>query len=347
MKRIGVYIYFSVLFFACNSKPDDADTVGSPRGKSQKAQVEGFVIKGQSLPNEVRTSGTIVAFEEVELHPEATGRIQKIFFKEGSSVTKGQLLVKINDDDLQAQLKKARSGIRLSRQQLSRQDELLKINATSRQEHDIASNQLNSLLADEEVLMAAIAKTEIRAPFKGMAGLRYVSEGSYVTPATRIATLQNIDPVKVDFSIPERYANAVERNDEVSFSMEESGISFTGKVYAVEPKIDEATRTLKVRALCANSDGKIVPGSFVKVRLRLNEIKDALMVPSQSLMPVLKGQNIYIVKNGMAKAVPVKTGIRTEREVQVTEGLQPGDTVLTKGIISLKPDVPVQVKVIP
>ncbi len=347
-KTVLLYIYSASVLLAvsCSGNKKEKEQLAAQGGPAKPASVEGFVLQGRSIPNEIRSSGTILAFEEVELHAEATGRVTQIRFKEGSAVNKGDLLLKINDDDLQAQLRKLTSQINLAQQQLGRQDELLKISATSKQEFDIASNQLNSLKADEQVIRTAIARTEIHAPFKGVVGLRYISEGSYVTPATRIAAIQNIDPVKIDFSVPERYASTVEKGDEVNFTNEESGQSFIGKVYAVEPRIDEATRTLKVRAVCENSNGKIVPGSFVKVNLQLNEIKDAMMVPSQALIPVLKGQNIYIAKGGVAKAVPVKTGIRTEKEVQITDGLQIGDTVLTKGIISLKPEAAVQVKVV-
>lgn len=345
--RIASLYFFclTVFQFSCSDKKS-ADSSGAPSGPKGPSPVEGFILKPQKLSNEVRTSGTILAFEEVELHPEVSGRIISIHFNEGSKVNKGDLLVKLYDEDLRAQLRKTSSQIALSQGQLNRQQELLKTNATSQQEFDIASSQLNMLKADEDVIKSAISKTEIHAPFKGVVGLRYVSEGSYVTPASKIAAIQNIDPVKIDFSIPEKYSAEVAKGDEVLFSNEESGQQFKGKVYAIEPRIDEATRTLKIRAICENSQGKIVPGSFVKVELQLKEIDDALMVPTQALLPVLKGQNIYIVKNGVAKAVPVKTGIRTASEIQITDGLSAGDTVLTKGIISLKPNTEVKVKVI-
>jgi membrane fusion protein, multidrug efflux system len=349
MNKTRRILYISFLscctvFFSCSNKKKEQQAASAQTPKGPLA-VEGFVLQPRPLSNEVRTSGTTLAFEEVELHPETSGRIIKIFFKEGSAVQKGDLLLKIYDEDLQAQLVKADAQIKLTNQQVSRQEELLKINATSQQEYDIAANQLTSLKADREVIQSAIGKTEIRAPFKGVIGLRYVSEGSYVTPASRIAAIQNIDPVKIDFSIPEKYAPLVKQGDVVSFYNDESGQSFKGEVYAIEPRIDEATRTLKVRAVCENSKKTIVPGSFVKVELHLHEISDALLVPSQVIIPVLKGQNIYVVRNGIATAVPVKTGIRTESEVQIVDGLKAGDTVLTKGIISLKPNSPVSVKV--
>ncbi|MEP7263331.1 MAG: efflux RND transporter periplasmic adaptor subunit [Bacteroidota bacterium] len=341
-----IFLFIScMLFYSCGNKKKSEEKSQSAQGAKGPVPVEGMVLVARSLSNEVRTSGTVMAFEEVELHPETSGRVTKILFTEGSKVNKGDLLIKINDEDLQAQLGKTVSQIKLSEEQLKRQDQLLKISATSQQEYDITANQLSSLKADADIIRSSINKTEIRAPFKGTIGLRYVSEGSYVTPASQIAAIQNIDPVKIDFSVPEKYSSTVKKGDVVVLTNDESGKDFKGKVYAVEPKIDEGTRTLKIRAICENNNGEIVPGSFVKVVLQLDEINDALLVPTQVLIPVLKGQNIYVARNGAAQAVPVKTGIRTDSEIQITEGLQAGDTILTKGIISLKPNTPVNVKV--
>lgn len=341
---------FAVLFFCfeiivfshCKS---DKKVEQKPEAGKQKMTVSGFVLQPQKLDNVVRTTGTLRAFDEVELHAETSGRITKIYFTEGSRVIKGELLVKINDEDLRAQLSKIESQIKLNESQLIRQQELLKINATSKQEFDIADNQLNSLKADRNMMSATIKKTEIRAPFNGTIGLRYVSEGSYVSPASQIASIQNINPLKIDFSIPGKYATMVSKNDVVNFSIEESDQQFTGRVYAVEPKIDLSTRTLQVRALCDNKTEKIIPGSFAKIELRLKETSDALMIPSQALIPVLKGQTVYVSKNGTAQAIPVKTGVRTDAAIQITEGLHIGDTIITSGMNSLKPNAPVHVSI--
>jgi membrane fusion protein, multidrug efflux system len=311
-------------------------------GKSMMI-VSGFVVKPEKLDNIVRTTGTVVAFEEVDLISETSGRIIKIYFTEGSHVGKGDLLIKINDEDLQAQLKKNELQIKLAEEQEGRQSQLLKINATSREEYDIVMNQLGSMKADRDIIKAAINKTEIRAPFNGVIGLKYVNEGSYVSPATRIASVQNINPVKVDFSIPEKYSGMVLKGDEVNFSSEATSQQFTGKVFAIEPKIDLSTRTLQIRAICDNKNEKILPGSFAKIELRLKETPDALMIPTQALIPVLKGQTVFISKDGLAQSVPVKTGVRTDANVQITEGISAGDTIITTGINSLKPKTPVKV----
>ena len=335
--------FFAILFLVqCRSgKKEEQKQAGNP-GK-QVMTVNGIVLQPNKLDNIIRTTGTIRAFDDVDLHAEASGRVTKIYFTEGSHVNKGDLLVKINDEDLRAQLSKTEMQIKLNQSQVNRQNELLKIKATSQEEFDVAENQLNALKADKEAIQAAIRKTEIHAPFNGVIGLRYVSEGSYVSPSTQIASIQNINPVKIDFSIPERYSGMVNKNDAVNFYIEETDQQFTGKVYAIEPKIDLNTRTLQIRALCDNKTEKILPGSFAKIELRLKGTPNALMLPTQAIIPVLKGQTVYVAQNGTAQSVPVTTGVRTETEIQVTEGLQPGDTIITTGMNSLKPGSAVKV----
>ncbi len=337
-------VFFSIFLISCG-KQKEQKNVQSP--EKSIMTVNGFIVKPEQLSNVIRTTGTILAFDEVELKAEASGRIIKIYFTEGSHVNKEDLLIKINDEDLQAQLRKNELQIKLTGDELSRQEQLLKINATSQQEYDIASNQLNSLKADKDFILSEIKKTEIRAPFNGVVGLRYVSEGSYVTPLSRIASIQNINPLKIDFSIPEKYSGVVNKGDIITFNSEGSTDNFTGKVFAIEPKIDLNTRTLQVRALCENKNEKIFPGSFAKIELQLKDTPDALMIPTQALIPVLKGQIVYVSKGGQAQSVPVKTGVRTDVKVQVTDGLAAGDTIITTGIMSLKPNTPVKVVVKP
>lgn len=339
----AVLVLAAFLIYSCqkSKNADEKKNVPSPGGMN----VSGFVLKPEKLDNIIRTTGTITAFEEVELKAETSGLITKIYFKEGAHVKKGELLVKINDDDLQAQLKKSELQVKLAKEQENRYKQLLNINAASRQEYDIILNQLSTLQAEQGIVKAGISKTEIRSPFNGVIGLRYVSEGSYASPASRIASVQNINPVKIDFSIPEKYSGLVSKGDVVDFKSEETSQSFTGNVYAVEPKIDLSTRTLQVRAICENINEKIFPGSFVKIELRLKETPDALLIPTQALIPVLKGQTVFISKNGIAQSVPVKTGVRTDVKVQITEGLTAGDTVITTGIMQIKPNTPVKVSI--
>lgn len=307
--------------------------------------VSGIVVVPQPLANVVRTSGTMLASESVDLVAEAAGRVEKITFQEGGHVGKNDLLVKINDDDLQAQLKKTELQIQLAAEQEERQKQMFEKNLASREQYDVASNATATLRADYDNLLASIRKREIRAPFDGKIGLRYVSEGGYVSTATRVASIQKLNPLKVDFAIPEKYAGMVSTGDIVQIINEGSNIRCQGKVYAIEPKIDITTRTVQLRALCDNRSEKIFPGTFVQIDLQLKTIGDALMVPTQAIIPVLKGQTVIVRRNGEAVSVPVRLGIRTPSTVQVTSGLAAGDTIITTGIMQVRPGMPVTVKV--
>ncbi|MDD8019310.1 MAG: efflux RND transporter periplasmic adaptor subunit, partial [Bacteroidota bacterium] len=342
---IYIFIIFctSVMFFSCSSK--EKDTSQQNISQSNALTVNGIVVQPQQLENIVRSSGTVLASESVDLTAEAAGRIEKISFVEGAHVQNNEILVRINDDDLQAQLKKTELQIQLASEQEKRQRQLFDINGISKEQYDISLNQVNTLKADRENLVASIRKREIRAPFDGIIGLRYISEGGYVSPTTRIASIQKINPLKIDFAIPEKYAADVSIGDLVQFSSEETDLNFMGKIYAIEPKIDPVTRTLQLRALCSNKSEKIFPGAFVHIELRLKNITNALMVPTQAVIPVLKGQTILLRKDGLTVSVPVKTGIRTATTVQILNGLSAGDTVITSGLMQLRPGVPVNVVV--
>jgi len=303
------------------------------------------VAKAEPLSDVLRSSGRVLASESVDLVTEAAGRIDSILFKEGERVHRNVLLVKINDDDLRAQLKKTELQIQLASEQEQRQRRLFDINGISREQYDIALNQVNTLKADRDNLVAGIRKREVRAPFDGVIGLRYVSEGGYVSQTTRIASIQKINPVKVDFAIPEKYVGKVFVGDVVQFHNDETNLRFTGKVFAIEPKIDPTMGTVQLRASCANASGRIFPGAYVQIDLRLRGIVDALMIPTQAIIPVLKGQTVLVCKQGIVASVTVKTGTRTPTSIQITEGLSAGDTVITTGIMQLRPGMPVRVMV--
>ena len=331
----------AVITPSCSSKSEENTPKTQMQGNA--LTVDGVVIRPEAIENIVRSSGTILASESVDLITEAAGRIEKITFKEGSHVRKNDLLVKINDDDLQAQLKKTKLQIQLASEQEKRQKQLYEINGISKEQYDIALNLVNTLKADRENLVASIRKREIRSPFDGIIGLRYISEGGYVSQTTRIASVQKINPLKVDFSIPEKYSDDVSVGDVINFSGDDTKLQFSGKLYAVEPKIDPVTRTLQLRALCDNKNEKIFPGAYVQIELRLKNIPDALMVPSQSIIPVLKGQSILVKRKGVVVSLPVKSGIRTASNVQILSGISAGDTVLTTGLMQARPGMPVNV----
>jgi membrane fusion protein, multidrug efflux system len=305
--------------------------------------VKAHITKYEVLDNKVLTTGTILANEEVDLKSEVDGKITKIYFHEGSYVKAGDLLVKINDADLQAQLQSAKSRLELQKDTEYRQKQLLEKEAISQEDYDMTANQLQVNQAEVELIKAQIDKTEIRAPFSGIVGLKNVSEGSFVNNSMVIASLQNINPIKIDFSIPERYSSMVEVGDEINFTISGSSKKYIGKVYAIEPKIDPVTRTLKIRALCSNTGREILPGSFANVDLVLKKIENAILVPSEALIPDIKGQKVFIYKNGSAIPKQVETGIRTDINVQLTSGVNEGDTIITSGMLQLRPGTPVSI----
>ncbi|MEO5931113.1 MAG: efflux RND transporter periplasmic adaptor subunit [Candidatus Kapaibacterium sp.] len=306
-------------------------------GKSAPVAVTAYVVTPSRLADRIFVTGTVSANEQVDLQSEVPGKITRIFFREGTAVAKGTLLVKINDADLQAQLVRANYRKELAVLKEARQRQLREKDAVSQSEYDVALNDLNTSSADIALIRAQIAKTDIRAPFSGMIGLRNVSEGSYIAPSTKIVSLSNTNPVKIDFSVPEKYYSVVRPGSTISFTIQGSSGTYTGRVYAVEPKIDQATRTLLVRAVCSNGNGKIFPGAFAEIELTLKQIENTLMVPTEAVIPEAEGKKVFVSKEGKAESRKVEVGIRTDKNVQVLSGLAPGDTVITSGILQVKP----------
>ena len=305
--------------------------------------VKGRIINYETLVNKVMTTGTVIANEEVDVKSEISGRVVQIHFKEGGRVSKGDLLIKLNDAELQAQLEKSESRKKLAESNEIRQRMLFEKELLAKEVYDATLNELNAVMADIALLRAQIAKTEIRAPFDGIIGLKYVSEGSYISSTTKIATLQNILAVKIDFSIPEKYVNDILRETEITFTVPGSEKKYKGRIFAIEPKIDPATRTVTMRAICTNTDERIFPGAFANIEVVLKEIKNSLMVPTEAIIPELKSQKVFVYNNGQAQSQTVETGIRTETKIQITKGLQSGDTLITTGVLLLRQGSPVTI----
>lgn len=313
--------------------------------KMPKASVQAIIIRPTLLKNTIRATGTLLAGDEVELHSEVSGIITHLAIHEGKPVKKGDVLLKLNDAELQAQLKRALSRKKLSEEQEYRQRKLLDIKGISQNEYDIALNELNSIAAEVELIRAQISRTEIRAPFHGVIGLKYISDGAYINPSSRIANLININTLKLDFAIPGQYASLLIPGETILFTIQGSSETHSAKIYALEPKIDPTTRTIQARAICTNT-GKLFPGAFAEIEIVLRDIPQALVIPTEALIPEIKGQRVFVSRNGIAKAIMVETGIRTERTLQVIDGLQIGDTVITTGLLQIRPGSPVNVTVL-
>ena len=315
---------------------NDKSQAAQAKAKKMPTKVSVYVTRRQDLDNNIHVSGSILAQDEVELHTESQGRIVKINFEEGSEVKKGQLLIKINDADLQAQLRKAISSKKLKEDTEKRNKQLLTKGAISQEQYDLSLNELNAANADIDLLKENIRKTELLAPFTGIIGLKYISEGSFVTNATKLASLQSISKVKVEFSVPERYASQLKKGSDISFTIDGSDKVYKANIYAIEPKVDELTRNVVMRAISDNNERKLIPGAFTNVTVQLQNKPNSLMVPTQSVVPILKGQKVFITRADSVIEQVVKTGIRTDSQIEITEGLQVGDSVVVNGIMYLK-----------
>ncbi len=348
LKRIiTILIVLVVIFLLALPKLGllDKDEKGPVTGSQSAAlQVEGYALKPVLFDNTLVITGSILANESLELKSEASGKITRINFKEGSSVKKGELLVQINDEEIRAQIEKQRYMQKLNKDIEFRQRQLLKKEAISEEEYENALNRLNTTISDIKLLEAQLQKTRVFAPFDGTIGLRYVSQGAYISPATIIATLYNSSPAKIEFAIPSRYSPMISTGRKIRFTVEnDTSRVFQGEVYAIEPRIDEATRTLKLRAIADNTKGLLIPGQFVKIELILNSKQNALLIPTQAVIPGQGGQKVFINRGGKAKEVAIETGTRTNMKIEVLSGLTAGDTVITTGILQLRNEMPIKV----
>ena len=319
----------------------DADAAVVPR-RASILNVNGLVIRPQQLTDGITTVGNLLPDEEVDLSFETSGKIVAINFREGTAVKKGDLLAKVNDQPLLAQLRRYEAQLKLAEDRVYRQSALLEKDAVSQEAYEQASTELAMLNADIDIVKANIALTELRAPFDGIIGLRNVSEGAYASPNVVVAKLAKIQPLKIDLFVPERYANQIKPGTKLSFTVDGQQATFQGAVYATESKIDLATHTFAVRAHYSNAQGRLLPGRFVTVQIRLHDIPDAIAVPTEAIVPEMGVDKVYLCKGGRAHAVEVTTGLRTDAEIQILEGLSVGDTLITSGTLQLREGLPVK-----
>lgn len=312
--------------------------------KKSAATVYGKVLQPQEFADNLSLSGTLEANEQIEVRSEVSGVVEQINFEEGSMVTKGQALIKVNDIELRAQLKQVQTAKGLSSENARRAKLLLEKEAISQEEFDVATAEYQSAQAQVQLIQAQLSKTIVRAPFSGKIGLRSISKGSYISPNTLIAQLVNTSQLKITFSIPEKYAQTMKVNQTLTFTTSGSKETYKATIYAIEPAIEIESRTLRIRAITNNNDGKLIPGTFANVSLPLEKLQNALLVPTEALIPIQNGKKIFVVENGKAKEIIVETGARTDKEILITSGLKAGDTILTSGVMSLRNDSPVKVK---
>jgi membrane fusion protein (multidrug efflux system) len=304
--------------------------------------VEGYVVKQTTLDQTVVASGTLKAFEETVLMPDVSGRVVRINFEEGNFVKKGTLLIKLYDEDLQAEMKKLQTQLSIAEQTKKRQTELLKISGISELEYDQTTLQVSSIRDDIEVLNVEIRKTEVLAPFDGTIGLRNVSIGAQVTTNSPLATIRENNLLKLDFGIPEKYSSEVFKGKIVKFTVQGSDSSFSARIIASEGGIESSTRNLKVRAVVENNNDALKTGAFARVELPLKVNTAAMMIPTQSIIPQERNKQVILVRNGAAVFTTVTTGVRQNADIEVTDGLVVGDTVLTTGLQFVSPGAKVK-----
>lgn len=335
----------ALIVYRINSNSRVGNRSAAP-GELQATTVTGMILRPQLFNDNISLSGTLEANEQIEIRSEVSGIVESINFQEGSKVKEGQLLFKVNDIELQAQLSMVLTARKLAAENERRARLLLEKQAISQEEYDIASAEFQSASAESELISAQLSKTTVRAPFSGTIGLRSISKGTYVTPATAIAKLVNTNELKITFSIPEKYASRVHVGSLLTFTTSDSNEAHTATIYAIEPEVEIATRTLKLRARAKNPEGKLYPGTYANVILPLETIDDALLVPTEALIPVQNGKKIFIAQNGLAREVDVEIGARTGSSVRVISGLHAGDTILTYGVMALKNGTPVNVNLV-
>ncbi|MEJ8816400.1 efflux RND transporter periplasmic adaptor subunit [Lacibacter sp. H407] len=324
-----------------DEKKQSASAQGGARPQNTMTVV-GYIVKTGPVSEPIQLPGSLLPMEETQIQAEVSGRVVSHSINEGAYVNKGALLVKLFDGDLQAQLKKLEVQLQIAEKTEERNKELLKISGISQQDYDLSFLQVSNIKADIELLRTNIVKTEIRAPFSGKIGFRNISIGAYITPATIITNLRQLSQMKLQFSVPEKYTSKIRMGQSISFSVEGSTRKFLARVYASESTVSETTRGLNVRCMVQQNDASLVPGSFAKVDMDFAKNDNAILVPSQAILPQARGKKLILYRDGVAKFVDVQTGIRDSANVEIIGGVIPGDTIITTGLLGLKPDAKVK-----
>jgi membrane fusion protein (multidrug efflux system) len=338
---LALLVVAAVRLLADPGEEGDAGNGPGERAASRTLQVDVVVVEGSRLVDRAETTGFLLANEEVELRFESSGRLLELGFEEGARVEEGRLLARLNDDDLQARRRQLEARRELFRQRAARQRALLAEGGVSREALEETEAELQVLQADLDVVDADLRRTVIRAPFSGVMGLREVSPGAYLTPERVVARLRDTNPLRLEFSLPPAAAGRMATGDVVSFTVEGGGTSAEARIYAIDPGLDEDTRTLRLRARAPNPDGRLLPGAFVRVEVVYEALDQVITVPAVAVRPSPEGPRVFVVREGKAEAVQVETGIRTRDRVQVTRGLEEGDRVILTGFQQLRPGMEV------
>jgi membrane fusion protein (multidrug efflux system) len=340
MHHKHIYIILCLIFLSCQSKKTNSDPPKTP-----PPVVDVIIAQPQNVSNIIEANGTVVANEFVQLHPEVTGRITYLNVPEGKYVAKGTVIARINDADLVAQLGKSRAALALAQDNESRLRQLLDVQGVNQADYDAALNLVNSTRADIQYTQALIDKTVLRAPFSGVVGLRQVSPGAFVSTSDVIATMQQVNNLKIDFTVPEDYGAYITTGSTVQVQLDATTdtLKHTAKVIAVEPQANTSTRNLKARAIMQDNT-KDNPGAYVKVYILQGATKQSILVPTNCIIPSDVSKQLILIKNGNAQFTSITTGIRLQSNVEITSGVAAGDSVVVTGVLFARDKKPVKVR---
>ncbi len=323
---------------SCKEEKMPGPQVGPARSVNPPLHAEGFVVRTRALSENIEVPGTLLPFETTQIQPEISGRIVALNIPEGRRVQAGQLLVKLFDDDLQARLKKLEVQLSIAEKTLERQKALLAISGISQQEYDLSELETNNLSADIELVKVDIGKTRIVAPYAGVIGLKNVSLGAYITPADVLTTISQVEDLKLEFTVPEKYGDKMTRGRQVAFSVDGSDRKYSASIMATEGVVEANTRTLKVRAVVKGDAARLTPGGFANVSLQFGKGEEPLVVPTQAVIPRARDKQVVVYRAGKPEFTVVTTGVRDSSYVEVVDGLHLGDTVVTSALLAIRPE---------
>ena len=310
----------------------------------QAVFVETAPVKTGTVTREITAVGSLLSNESVMIKPEIVGRIAEIHFKEGDSVQKGARLITLDDSVYKAEVAQADARVDLNRRNNSRASELFERHVGTARTRDEAFTAVRTAEAELALARARLEKTRIVAPFEGVLGLRRVSVGDYVNPGQDIVNLEDIDPIKVDFRVPESALRLLRDRQQIEIQVDAfPGETFQGQVYAIDPQIDVQGRSVVLRARVPNPDGRLKPGLFARVSLIVERRDNAMLVPEQAVVPLEGGSAVFRVVDGKAALTRVELGQRRAGQVEIVRGLAPGDQVVTAGQLKLRDGAPVTV----
>lgn len=333
--RIHFLLLLSVLF-SCEEGDNTSSEGGQP--PARPIPVNYIVAKYDTFRNEVVTTAEILPYESVIVRAPISATVLAIYFKEGGAVKEGQPLIRLDDRAWKAQLKGLEVELNSLEKELDRYKQLMDLDGASQQQVDNAVGRIAAMQAQIDQLRVNIQLANVKAPFSGQVGMRNFSLGSYMSEGDQITTLAQIDKLKVNFNLPEKYRPDVRTGETVQVTVDED--TFPATIYAIDPTINVESRTVQARAVVDRANEKLMPGVFAETILPTQVLEEAIILPSQVVVPEIENQTVYVSKNNKAERRIVIVSGRTKDMVLITEGLQPGDTVLTTGLMQVKEGTP-------